>query len=106
MNQNYIAPEALDESVRGTCMGCKRLSISFDEKVSFYQGSCPHCGANPSAMPVQKPAAEPHQYVWNSGHTYIGSGSGTTLFRRFTTSTVNFQEVGNEEQNASAEGLS
>ena len=50
MNENYIAPEALDETIFPSCRHCSKTFSSIKEKIRFYQGDCPYCGLNPSVF--------------------------------------------------------
>ena len=50
MNENYIAPEALDETIFPSCRHCSKTFSSIEEKIRFYQGDCPYCGLNPSVF--------------------------------------------------------
>jgi hypothetical protein len=52
MNQNYIAPEALDENNNPTCPHCKKYFENIELKIKYYQGECPYCGQNPSALSI------------------------------------------------------
>ena len=106
MNQNYIAPEALDENARGTCLACKRFSMTFEEKLLFYQGQCPHCGSNPSAMPVAKKSE-----AWDlSTPAYVPRFNNAFIFHTQRRSNISFEELpgtlepNNEGQNPSASG--
>lgn len=52
MNQNYIAPEALDDSHIARCPKCETKFGAAEQKIMFYQGQCPGCGENPSVRVV------------------------------------------------------
>jgi hypothetical protein len=71
MNSNFIAPEALDDSVHPTCRHCSRIFSSYDDKISYFQGTCPHCGSNPSIL--QKQSVRLARWD-NVNYTYNHSG--------------------------------
>jgi len=52
MNQNYIAPEALDDDHTAFCRKCTAKFTDVERKIRFYQGECPSCGQNPCTLAV------------------------------------------------------
>lgn len=94
MNQNYIAPEALDDSHIAFCRKCAGKFSTVEQKMTFYQGTCPSCGQNPSTLtvgPKEAPApgsrlgefaintsAGTGRYIPRTTHQYHYVGSGRT----------------------------
>jgi hypothetical protein len=73
MNENYIAPEALDDNIMPSCRHCSKTFSAVEEKIRFYQGDCPHCGLNPSVLQPNP------KYDGNAQPAFTGS-----TFRRST----------------------
>lgn len=79
MNQNYIAPEALDDRNQPTCPHCKNQFVHIEDKIKFYQGICPHCDMNPSALAVANSKKEQDR---------IGIRLGTSSYRNHFWTTI------------------
>lgn len=62
MNQNYIAPEALDDKVVVACRHCLKSVSDLEGKIKFFQGECPHCGCHPTAFGTPVTAERRRRY--------------------------------------------
>jgi predicted nucleic acid-binding Zn-ribbon protein len=99
MNQNYIAPEALDDATIATCYHCKASFSDVERKIKFYQGLCPNCGYNPTAFAVpsnQESNKTPVRASWTN--SYVRSSNYDYNFGRTVTPTTETQEIAEQPQ--------